>query len=86
MSDKSCVHDRTAAKVVSLPDCRGAGVGMVQAGLDRTEEGIGLLCVPAGCKPSLLRMVAVSVESMLVLLVSLVVLPAVTAATLGLPH
>jgi len=52
-----------------------------QVGFERTEEGMGLLWVPAGCTPSRLCMVAVSVESMLVLLVSLWLCPAATAAS-----
>ncbi len=52
-----------------------------QVGFERTEEGMGLLWVPAGCPPSRLFMVAVSVESMLVLLVSLWLCPAAADAS-----
>lgn len=48
---------------------------MFQPGLDSTAEGIGLLCVPAGCMASLWRMVAVSADSVLVPLVSLLASP-----------
>ena len=56
-----------------IPDCRGAWGGseaVLHAGLERTQEGIGLPWVPAGCG---LPIVAVSVESMLVLLLPLFV-------------
>ena len=58
------------------PDCGGVGGSVDQVGFERTEEGMGLLWVPAGCTPSRLCMIAVSVESMLVLLVSLWLCPA----------
>ena len=71
---------RTAVTGELSPVWGGVCGGRAQAGLERTEEGMGLLWVPAGCTPSLLCMVAVSVESILVPLVSLLVCPGPAAA------
>jgi len=63
------------------PDCGGVGGVRDQVGFESTEEGMGLLWVPAGCIPSRLCMVAVSVESKLVLLMSLLLCPAAADAS-----